>query len=161
MELRVPPNNVASVQLLTRTIAVSCGVFSPFIASLNTPIPYTLLLSIAFCALLASSALPPPGHHLPKVAETSDAKMKIVEGEEDEPTMLQDFDQTHVVPPTSLVHHAMSHSMTFTETRLLARRPTLTLNRLDPQVYLDQTYANKRISKAVDDVKDIVARIRK
>ena len=115
MELRVPPNNVAAVQLLTRTIAVSSGVFSPIISSLSTPMPYIILLCVSFCAFLAASTLPPPGHHLSKVAETSDAKMKIVEGDGDEPTMLQDFEETNVVQSTSLVHHPLSHSMTFTE----------------------------------------------
>jgi len=70
--------------------------------------------------------------------------MKIVEGDTEEPTMLQDFDQTHVVPQTALMHHSMSHSMTFTEKQLRMRRPTLTMNQLDPAVYLDQTYASKR-----------------
>ena len=72
--------------------------------------------------------------------------MKIVEGEDDEPTMMLDVAEAHVVQPTSLVHHAMSHSMTFTERNLLVRRPTLTQNRLDPSVYLDQAYAKNRVS---------------
>ena len=78
--------------------------------------------------------LPKPGNHLPKVAETTDTSMKI---EHDDDCVIPDFEEATVVPPTPLLHHSMSHSMTFTEKLLKTRRPTLALNRLDPKVYLD------------------------
>ena len=90
--LRVPPNNVASVLLLTRTIAVSSCVVSPLITALESPMPYFVLLGTAVLAFLASILLPPPGHHLPKVAETSRAKFKMLD-QADAPTMFNDPDQ--------------------------------------------------------------------
>ena len=101
----MPPSNVAAVALITRTIAVSSGVFSPFIVSLTPPLPYFILLGVASLAFLASAALPAPGNHLSKLEETKDKAMKIVEGETEEPTLLQDFEQPHFVQPTPLVHH--------------------------------------------------------
>lgn len=64
MELRVPPEKVAAVQLMTRTMAVGSAVSTPMIASLHTPIPYLVLLAVATAGFLASARLPAPGHHL-------------------------------------------------------------------------------------------------
>lgn len=67
MELRVPPKNIAAVQLMTRTIATGFGVLAPIISSQPTPIPYIVLMSISTLGFLASTRLPVPGHHLPKI----------------------------------------------------------------------------------------------
>ena len=65
MELRVPPNKVAAVQLMTRTMAVGFGVLAPTLASFEPPVPYILLLIVAILGFFASSMLPNAGHHLP------------------------------------------------------------------------------------------------
>lgn len=91
VELRVPPNNVAAVLLLTRTIAVSSCILSPFITSFEAPFPYIILLCFSFLAFIAASLLPPPGHHLPKVTETKDSNMQMLD-DTDNPTMLNDVD---------------------------------------------------------------------
>ena len=67
LELRVPPKNIAAVQLLSRTIAVGFGVFTPSIASFEPPIPYLILLGTATMGFLASTRLPKAGHHLSKL----------------------------------------------------------------------------------------------
>ena len=64
IELRVPPNNVAAVSLMIRTISVSLGIFAPTISSLPEPYPYVVSLCAATFGLLASLNLPAPGLHL-------------------------------------------------------------------------------------------------
>ena len=88
MELRVPPENVAAVQLMTRTMAVGSAVLTPTIASLHPPIPYLVLLIVSFIGFLASTRLPIPGHHLPKVEATEDTKVKMVERESEKVTLV-------------------------------------------------------------------------
>lgn len=69
MELRVPADRIAAVQLLVRTIAVSSGVLSPFIASMPAPYPYLILLVISTGGFMASSLLPKAGSHLAIVSK--------------------------------------------------------------------------------------------
>ena len=64
MELRVPPESVAAVQLMTRTMAVGSAILTPTIASFHEPIPYLVLLAVSICGFFASTFLPVPGHHL-------------------------------------------------------------------------------------------------
>ena len=79
MELRVPPKNIAAVQLMTRTIATGFGVLAPTIASLSPPVPYIVLLVISTLGFLAATRLPDPGHHLPKVQESDDKNVMIIQ----------------------------------------------------------------------------------
>ena len=88
MELRVPPESVAAVQLMTRTMAVGSSVITPTIASLHPPIPYLVLLGFSICGCLASTILPVPGHHLPQMKETDDQKVKMVERGSENVTLL-------------------------------------------------------------------------
>ena len=62
-----------------RTMAMAFGILSPTIASFHPPVPYVVLLGVATMGFLASLALPVPGHHLPKVTETKNSLVKIVE----------------------------------------------------------------------------------
>ena len=118
MELRVPPQNVAAVQLMTRTLSMAFGILSPTIASFKAPYPYLILLGLAVLGFLASTALPVPGHHLPKVTETKNSLVKIVEQGSDKPTLLHNLDEAHILEPTPLIHHSMSHAESFTERRM-------------------------------------------
>ena len=79
MELRVPPKNIAAVQLLSRTIAVGVGVFSPSIAALKPPYPYIILLAASVVGFFASLRLPKAGNHLQIVKKTDDLKVQIVD----------------------------------------------------------------------------------
>lgn len=54
VELRVPPNNVAAVSLMLRTIAVSSGIFAPTISALPAPLPYIFSLLLATAGFVAS-----------------------------------------------------------------------------------------------------------
>lgn len=72
LELRVPSKNVASAQLLSRTIAVGFGVLSPTIASLEPPYPYLILVGVSVTGFLASLRLPKAGYHMPKTFTQSD-----------------------------------------------------------------------------------------
>ena len=115
MELRVPPENVAAVQLMTRTMAVGSAILTPTIASFHPPFPYLILLTVSLCGFLASTRLPVPGHHLPMVEETDESKVKLVERGSENVTMLQNIDNVHIVEPTPLMHHSMSNVFTYTE----------------------------------------------
>ena len=61
IELRVPPNNVAAVLLMVRTISVFSGALAPSVSILPAPIPYLVLLSVSTAGLIASLYLPEPG----------------------------------------------------------------------------------------------------
>ena len=160
MELRVPPQNVAAVQLMTRTMAVGIAVLTPTIASLPTPIPYIILLTVSFLGFLASTRLPVPGHHLPKVESTDESKVKLVERGSENVTLNQNIENVHVVEPTPLIHHSMSHCETYTEREIRAHRPVLSVSRLDPKVYLDQDFIANQQKQTVAKVEDLVKRIR-
>ena len=162
MELRVPPQNVAAVQLMTRTMAVGIAVLTPTIASLPTPIPYIILLIVSFLGFLASTRLPVPGHHLLlKVEQTTDeSKVKMVERGSENVTLNQNIENVHIVEPTPLIHHSMSHVETYTEREIRAHRPVLSVSRLDPLVYLDQDFIANQQKQTVAKVEDLVKRIR-
>ncbi len=64
---------------MTRTMAVGFGVLAPTLASFEPPVPYVLLLCVAILGFIASTMLPNAGRHLPKVEETEDKQVKIVE----------------------------------------------------------------------------------
>ena len=83
MELRVPASNIAAVQLLSRTIAVGAGVFSPSIASLKAPYPYIILLIASIIGFFSSLGLPKAGNHLKPVIKKDDEKIKIVDPSSD------------------------------------------------------------------------------
>ena len=144
MELRVPPENVAAVQLMTRTMANASAILAPTVASLPAPIPYFVLFTVSFCGFMASLFLPAPGHHLPKIVPEVDAasveehSVKVQErGSQDlsyfNPNALEK--EKHIVKPTPLFQHSMSHAETFTERKLQALRPMLSVNRRDSQVH--------------------------
>lgn len=64
IDIRVPPLNVASVAILTRTVAVGTCVLASTVASLDLCLTYILLSAVAICGLAASFMLPEPGQHL-------------------------------------------------------------------------------------------------
>ena len=72
VELRVPPENVAAVSLMLRTMAVSSGILAPTISALPAPLPYLFSLCLATAGFVASRNLPAPGTHLTAVEETKD-----------------------------------------------------------------------------------------
>ena len=109
MELRVPPKNIAAVQLMTRTIATAFGILAPTIASLSPPIPYIVLPIISTFGFIASTRLPDPGHHLPKVEYTEAKNAVIVTQESETAPMLHDFTNPGLVEPTPQVYHSISH----------------------------------------------------
>ncbi len=81
MELRVPPKNIASVQLLSRTIGVGFGIFSPTIASFEAPYPYLILICASIIGFLASIKLPDAGYHLHKTSAPLSSDDPAVEAE--------------------------------------------------------------------------------
>jgi hypothetical protein len=79
LELRVPPQNVGSVSLLTRTLAVGMGVFAPTISVLEPPIPHIVLICIATTGFIASLFLPDPGHHLQQTKQTGENSVLVID----------------------------------------------------------------------------------
>ena len=61
MEMRVPPNNVAAVAIIIRTLAVGSGVMAATVAAQKTYVAYIILCGIAITGFLASLWLPQPG----------------------------------------------------------------------------------------------------
>ena len=86
VELRVPPNNVAAVSLMLRTVAVSSGILAPTISALPPPLPYIFSLCLATAGFIASLYLPKAGTHLPAVEKTADDNFKLVDKDTEEPT---------------------------------------------------------------------------
>ena len=147
MELRVPPNNIAAVHLLSRTIAVGGSILSPSVAALEPPYPYLILLGVSILGFLASFGLPKAGDHLLQVKTTVDCKRSVLfDPETDEPTLLHDFDSNQIVPPTPMIYHTMQHTQSYTEKMLKAQRAFLSINSLDPHTYLENTYISTQRS---------------
>ena len=65
LEMRVPPQNVAYVATVCRTISVGTAICCPTISSLSAPWPLVTIAILAFFAMSLTFLLPPPGHHLP------------------------------------------------------------------------------------------------
>ena len=100
----MPPQNVAAVSLMLRTMAVSSGILAPTISSLPAPAPYLICLFVATAGLIASRNLPAPGAHLSAVEETKENQFKLV----DQTTLFTGKDSQKVSAPTNMVFHAMS-----------------------------------------------------
>lgn len=64
LEMRVPPKNVASVQIIIRTIAIGTAISAPTISNLDGVWPLLTMAAFAFFAFLLTFMLPPPGLHL-------------------------------------------------------------------------------------------------
>ena len=65
LELRVPPQNIASVSVIIKSISVMAGIASPTIAALPKSQPLIVMATIAFFAMILTFCLPEPGLHLP------------------------------------------------------------------------------------------------
>ena len=139
LEMRVPPQNVGSVSLLTRTLAVGFGVFSPTIATFPEPWPYICLLSVATIGFVASLFLPEPGHHLPHMRQTGDNSVLVVDKATDQATLV--FNNS--VMTANFVKHNMSFNQSFTERAIGVVRPHMNESRLDPETYLQANYAEQ------------------
>jgi len=110
---------------MTRTMAVGTGILSPTVASFHPPVPYLILLVVSTIGFLSSTRLPAPGHHLPQEQNEIEAANVPVTDKSDNVSFLHDFDQAMKVRPTPYSYHPMSHSLTFTEKKLKAHRPSV------------------------------------
>ena len=147
MEMRVPPNNVAAVAIIIRTLAVGSGVMAATVAAQKTYVAYIILCGIAITGFLASLWLPQPGQHLDSVQKDEKTNtVKIIDKTTNEPSLpssmiqvqLSQRDQdVQLMRPSDFCLHAMSHKLSYTEKNLYVQRDGLTRPILDPKFYLE------------------------
>ena len=77
--------------------------------------------------------------------------------ETSEPTLLHNFESKRIVPPTPMNYHSMTHVQSFTEKKLQAQRPSLSQSRLDPTVYLDDSYVSTHFEIQKNGIKKVVS----
>mmetsp|Transcript_22347 Transcript_22347/g.27460 ORF Transcript_22347/g.27460 Transcript_22347/m.27460 type:complete len:80 (+) Transcript_22347:1891-2130(+) len=59
-----------------------------------------------------------------------------------------------------MVYHSMKYMQTFTEKKLQAQRPSLSLEQLDPLVYLDESYISARLERKKASLKRLTSQLR-
>lgn len=61
LELRVPPQNIASISIIIKTISIGAAISCPTISGLDKPLTLISLAGLAFFAMLMTFCLPKPG----------------------------------------------------------------------------------------------------
>ena len=93
-ELRVPPQNLGSVNLLSQCVGQLGSLIASFAVTLPGNLPLFICLGSATLYILMVNTLPKPGHHLPtvvEVVETGVEKPSTRNVRDDEPENEQSY----------------------------------------------------------------------
>ena len=125
-ELRVPPQSLGSVNMISQTIGVGFGILVPFISQLPGTYPLVVGGIYSIIACFAMFALPSPGDFLEKVADESSKNKASTAGDN---SVVDDYKDARSAigsaPLSSYALHNLSFNETFMDRSLSVRRPRL------------------------------------
>lgn len=73
-ELRVPPQNLGSVNVMSQCVGQIGSLAAPFVVTFKGDVPFYLCIGMATLVILMANMLPNPGYHLPAVVEVENNK---------------------------------------------------------------------------------------
>jgi hypothetical protein len=77
IELRVPPESLASSLVLIFTTSVTCCALAPTVAYFKQPVPFLVTLAFLVAMIILTLRLPPPGQYLIKATRLTQNLTRI------------------------------------------------------------------------------------